>query len=47
MIEKLSKAVEESKRAVAKADAASAKCAELGREVVVLTKKVKSLEDRK
>ena len=47
MVEKLSKAVEESKKAVAKADVASAKCAELGREVLVLTKKVKSLEDRK
>ncbi len=46
VIEKLSKAVDESKKATAKADVASSKCAELGREVVALTKKVKTLEDR-
>lgn len=47
MSEKLAKALDESKKAVAKADAASAKCAELGREMAAMAKKVKSLEDRK
>ena len=47
MTEKLTKALDESKKAVAKADAASSKCAELVREVGVLTKKVKSLEDKR
>ena len=47
MSEKLTKALDESKKAVAKSDVASTKCAELSRELVALTKKVKSLEDRK
>ena len=47
MTDKLSKAVEEAKKAVAKADTASTKCTELGRELAVMVKKVKALEDRK
>ncbi len=47
MTEKTTKAVDEAKEAVAKADTASTKCSELGREVALLMKKVKSLEDRK
>ena len=47
MTEKTTKAVDEAKKAVAKADTASTKCSELGREVALLMKKVKSLEDRK
>jgi hypothetical protein len=45
--EKLGKAVDESKRVVAKSDAASTKCSELVRDLALLTKKVKALEDRK
>ena len=47
MTEKLGKAVDESKKAAAKSDAASTKCSELVRELAALTKKVKTLEDRK
>lgn len=47
VLEKLSKSVDESKKATAKADAASTKCSELTREVAALTKKVKTLEDQR
>ena len=47
MTEKLAKAVDESKKAAAKSDAASTKCSELVRDLAALTKKVKTLEDRK
>jgi hypothetical protein len=47
MTDKLSKAVEEAKKAVAKSDTASTKCTELGRELAVLIKKVKALEDKR
>lgn len=47
MSDKLSKALDESKKAVAKSDVASTKCAELTRELMALSKKVKSLEERK
>ena len=47
MTEKLVKALDESKKAVAKADIASSKCADLSRELTAIVKKVKSLEDKK
>jgi hypothetical protein len=47
MTEKLVKAVDESKKAVAKSDAASSKCSELVRDMTALAKKVKALEDKR
>ena len=47
MTEKLGKALDESKKAIAKSDVASTKCADLTRELAALAKKVKALEDKK
>lgn len=47
MADKLTRSAEETKKAVAKSDTASTKCTELSREVAVLIKKVKALEDKR
>jgi hypothetical protein len=47
LTDKLTKSMEESKKAVAKSDVAATKCAELGRELTALVKRMKTMEDRK
>jgi hypothetical protein len=47
MKSKLSAAIEEVKRSGTKADTASTKCAEAVRDLAALTRRVKTLEDRR